>query len=157
MFTFVTMVNSAEFSKRLQKIMDQHGLNASSFAERIHVGRSSISHILSGRNKPSLDFVINTVKEFPEVDLYWLLNGKGTYPKTEQTTTTALSSNSTSENVKGSSVSNKVKEDKNDTSKNLFSPVQLKDNLNETQIKKGKNIQKVILIYDDGSFEYFIP
>lgn len=137
--------------------MDQHGLNASSFAERIHVGRSSISHILSGRNKPSLDFVINTVKEFPEVDLYWLLNGKGTYPKTEQTTTTALSSNSTSENVKGSSVSNKVKEDKNDTSKNLFSPVQLKDNLNETQIKKGKNIQKVILIYDDGSFEYFIP
>ena len=151
------MVNSAEFSKRLQKIMDQHGLNASSFAERIHVGRSSISHILSGRNKPSLDFVINTVKEFPEVDLYWLLNGKGTYPKTEQTTTTALSSNSSSENVKGSSVSNKVKEDKNDTSKNLFSPVQLKDNLNETQIKKGKNIQKVILIYDDGSFEYFIP
>ena len=137
--------------------MDQHGLNASSFAERIHVGRSSISHILSGRNKPSLDFVINTVKEFPEVDLYWLLNGKGTYPKTEQTTTTALSSNSSSENVKGSSVSNKVKEDKNDTSKNLFSPVQLKDNLNETQIKKGKNIQKVILIYDDGSFEYFIP
>ncbi|OUS11339.1 transcriptional regulator [Nonlabens dokdonensis] len=151
------MVNSAEFSKRLQKIMDQHGLNASSFAERIHVGRSSISHILSGRNKPSLDFVINTVKEFPEVDLYWLLNGKGTYPKTEQTTTTALSSNSSSENVKGSSVSNKVKEDKNDTSKNLLSPVQLKDNLNETQIKKGKNIQKVILIYDDGSFEYFIP
>lgn len=137
--------------------MDQHGLNASSFAERIHVGRSSISHILSGRNKPSLDFVINTVKEFPEVDLYWLLNGKGTYPKTEQTTTTALSSNSSSENVKGSSVSNKVKEDKNDTSKNLFSPVQLKDNLNETQIKKRKNIQKVILIYDDGSFEYFIP
>ncbi len=137
--------------------MDQHGLNASSFAERIHVGRSSISHILSGRNKPSLDFVINTVKEFPEVDLYWLLNGKGTYPKTEQTTTTALSSNSSSENVKGSSVSNKVKEDKNDTSKNLLSPVQLKDNLNETQIKKGKNIQKVILIYDDGSFEYFIP
>lgn len=137
--------------------MDQHGLNASSFAERIHVGRSSISHILSGRNKPSLDFVINTVKEFPEVDLYWLLNGKGTYPKTEQTTTTALSSNSSSENVKGSSVSNKVKEDNNDTSKDLFSPVQLKDNLNETQIKKGKNIQKVILIYDDGSFEYFIP
>ena len=137
--------------------MDQHGLNASSFAERIHVGRSSISHILSGRNKPSLDFVINTVKEFPEVDLYWLLNGKGTYPKMEQTTTTALSSNSSSENVKGSSVSNKVKEDKNDTSKNLLSPVQLKDNLNETQIKKGKNIQKVILIYDDGSFEYFIP
>ena len=46
--------------------------------------RFSISHILSGRNKPSLDFVLKIIKEFPEVELYWLLNGKGNFPYSPQ-------------------------------------------------------------------------
>ncbi|AGC78111.1 helix-turn-helix domain-containing protein [Nonlabens dokdonensis] len=151
------MVNSAEFSKRLQKIMDQHDLNASSFAERIHVGRSSISHIISGRNKPSLDFVINTVKEFPEVDLYWLLNGKGTYPKSEEKKASAPSSGSTSENVENTPPSKELVKNKAEDSNDLFSPVQTENTISKTESIKGKNIQKVILLYDDGSFEYFIP
>lgn len=74
------MVNSEEFSKRLQKVFEYYGLNASAFADRIDVGRASISHLLSGRNKPSLDFVMRVIKNFPEVELYWLLNGKGSFP-----------------------------------------------------------------------------
>ena len=57
--------------------MDYYNESASSFAEKIGVQRSSISHILSGRNKPSLDFVLKVLSSFPEVELYWLLNGKG--------------------------------------------------------------------------------
>ena len=76
-----TMVNSEEFSNRLQKIFEYYDLNASAFADKIDVGRASISHLLSGRNKPSLDFVMRVVKTFPEVELYWLLNGKGEFPK----------------------------------------------------------------------------
>ncbi|MEY2923436.1 MAG: hypothetical protein RL108_2062, partial [Bacteroidota bacterium] len=34
-----------------------------------------------GRNKPSLDFILKILEVFPEVDLYWILNGKGTFPK----------------------------------------------------------------------------
>ena len=75
------MVNSEDFGKRLQKIMDEYELNATNFADEIDVGRSSISHILSGRNKPSLEFVMKVIEAFPEVELYWLLNGKGTFPK----------------------------------------------------------------------------
>ncbi|WP_370098658.1 helix-turn-helix domain-containing protein, partial [Xanthomarina gelatinilytica] len=71
------MINNEEFSKRLQKVMDYYNESASSFAEKIGVQRSSISHILSGRNKPSLDFVLKVLSSFPEVELYWLLNGKG--------------------------------------------------------------------------------
>ena len=74
------MINSVDFSKRLQQILDFYGLSASSFAEKIGVQRSSISHILSGRNKPSLDFVMKILSSFEEVDTYWLLNGKGTFP-----------------------------------------------------------------------------
>ena len=74
------MINNEEFADRLRRIMDYYQLSGSAFAERIQVQRSSISHLLSGRNKPSLDFVMRVVKEFDEVELYWLLNGKGSFP-----------------------------------------------------------------------------
>lgn len=80
------MINSKDLTKRLQEIIDYYNLSASSFADKIGVQRSSISHVLSGRNKPSLDFIMKILSSFPEVDLYWLLNGKGTFPKTEIST-----------------------------------------------------------------------
>src|SRR3970040_2522612 len=77
------MVNIEDFIKRLEIILDYYSLNASSFADKIGVQRSSLSHLLSGRNKPSLDFILKILDVFPDVDLYWILNGKGTFPKSE--------------------------------------------------------------------------
>ena len=74
------MVNTEDFIKRLERILEFYGLSASAFADKIQVQRSSISHLLTGRNKPSLEFVLKVVKTFPEVNLYWLLNGKGNFP-----------------------------------------------------------------------------
>lgn len=71
------MINTAEFNSRVEKILKHYGLSASAFAEKISVQRSSISHILSGRNKPSLDFIDKVLQAFPEIDLLWLLSGKG--------------------------------------------------------------------------------
>jgi len=78
------MINTEEFVKRLQKVMDFYGESPSSFADKIGVPRSSISHILSGRNRPSLDFVLKILNSFPEIELYWLLNGKGSFPAEAQ-------------------------------------------------------------------------
>lgn len=61
--------------------MNHHELSASLFADKIGVQRSSISHILSGRNKPSLDFILKITTEFEDVDLQWLINGIGFFPK----------------------------------------------------------------------------
>lgn len=77
------MVNSIEFSKRLEKILQHYDISATDFAEKIDFSRSSISHILNGRNKPSLDFVMKVCQKFPEVNLHWLLNGKGKFPAEE--------------------------------------------------------------------------
>ena len=74
------MINSENFSDRLEKVMKFYSLSASGFADKVGVQRSSISHILSGRNKPSLDFIMKVLSSFEEVDLYWLLNGKGQFP-----------------------------------------------------------------------------
>ncbi|WP_445747400.1 helix-turn-helix transcriptional regulator [Polaribacter sp.] len=75
------MINSDEFTNRLKKILDYYDLSAALFADKIGVQRSSISHILSGRNKPSLDFILKITAVFEEVDLYWLVDGKGHFPK----------------------------------------------------------------------------
>ena len=57
------MVNSSEFIERLNLLLTHYGLTASQFADQIQVQRSSISHLLSGRNKPSLDFVMKVVQQ----------------------------------------------------------------------------------------------
>ena len=75
------MIDTTEFNTRLKKILDYYGLSASAFAEVITVQRSSISHILSGRNKPSLEFITKVVNAFPDIDLLWLLSGVGEVPK----------------------------------------------------------------------------
>lgn len=78
------MVNTEDFIKRLETVLEYYVLNAASFADKIGVQRSSLSHLLSGRNKPSLDFVLKVIEEFPEVDLYWILLGNGSFPKQEK-------------------------------------------------------------------------
>lgn len=68
------------FIQRLKQVLAYYELSPSQFADQIGVQRSSVSHLLSGRNRPSLDFVLKIVAKFPEVNLYWLLNGNGSFP-----------------------------------------------------------------------------
>lgn len=81
------MVNQEEFVLRLKKVITYYNETAASFSEKIGVQRSSISHILSGRNKPSLEFIMKVLSSYNEIDLYWLLNGKGSFPKIENDNT----------------------------------------------------------------------
>ena len=69
------MLNIEAFLKRLEQLMENHQLNAAAFAEKIGVQRSSVSHILSRRNKPSLDFILKIQAQFEEADFDWLLLG----------------------------------------------------------------------------------
>ncbi len=65
--------------------MEHYGVSPSLFADKIGVQRSSVSHILNGRNRPSLDFIMKVIQTFPEVNIYWLLNGKGSLLLTDET------------------------------------------------------------------------
>ncbi|MBO3097896.1 helix-turn-helix domain-containing protein [Gelidibacter pelagius] len=123
------MINSDDFAKRLQKVIDYYAESASSFSDTIGVQRSSISHILSGRNKPSLDFVLKVLSSYPEVELYWLLNGKGEFP-------------SKPENITG------VKKQTPEETPQPFS-----NSVSET---KDKSIDKIVIFYTDGTFKEFV-
>jgi transcriptional regulator with XRE-family HTH domain len=62
---------------RIQLILKVKNISPSQFADEIGVQRSGISHILTGRNKPSLDFVTKVLQAYPEINPDWLLFGKG--------------------------------------------------------------------------------
>lgn len=126
------MVNASDFAKRLQKILSYYALSATAFSEEIDFNRSTISHLLSGRNKPSLEFVMKVLQKFPEVELYWLLNGKGNFP---------MESNKSSPPIQ--ELENKEFEEKN-------------TNSSATSIHEGdKSIERIIFFYKDGSFKAY--
>lgn len=141
------MVNIDDFIKRLEKLLDYYSLTASSFADKIGVQRSSMSHLLSGRNKPSLDFILKILEVFPDVDLYWILNGKGNFPKNE--------------NAEKPNESILPKENISD---DLFSVPSAKDfemKANSTKFSAektaDKNVEKIVVFYSDGTFKEYKP
>jgi transcriptional regulator with XRE-family HTH domain len=138
------MLNNASFANRLKKVMDFYQISAASFAETIEVPRSSISHILSGRNKPSLDFVLKTIETYQEVDLYWLLKGIGNFPKS---TPTPQETNPTSLKKSFEQVLKEKpqkEEEKNTTIESI------KDNRADED-----SINKVLVFYTDGTFKEY--
>ncbi len=153
------MINTDEFTKRLEFIMEHFGLSASSFADKINVQRSSISHLLSGRNKPSLDFIMKIIDIFPELNLYWILEGTGSYlineteeftVKKEKNTPTLVSKNETKEvfeNLKNENLNENLNENKKENQvpkSNLFS-----------EADSEKVLEKILFIYSDGTFREY--
>ena len=63
--------------ERIELLMKCNGLTASQFADKTGIQRASVSHIISGRNKPSLDVMLKIYEAFPELDLEWLMTGSG--------------------------------------------------------------------------------
>lgn len=139
------MVNTEEFTKRLNQIMEHYDLTAAAFADKIEVGRSSISHLLSGRNKPSLDFVLKVIQQFPEVELYWLLNGKGTFPATAPEKSPSAPAEQPS--LAPSSKQPDLFSEETAAPKSSFE--------GESRVAPGRKVAKVILFYEDGSFEVY--
>ena len=155
------MVNIEDFIKRLEMILDYYSLNASTFADKIGVQRSSLSHLLSGRNKPSLDFILKILAVFPDVDLYWILNGKGNFPK-----------NSEQLDKKENSIERDViPHIPTPTSpeiipENLFSEIKITnlipaletkkiDSQNSAKESNADVIDKIVIFYKNGTFKSF--
>jgi hypothetical protein len=123
-----------------------------------------MSHLLSGRNKPSLDFMLKILEVFPEVDLYWMLNGKGTFPKSEvvfdskSSPSTPIQSNTISETKieksnelnpeKFSNLSHVLEENKFETISN--------SKIASTQKTDGE-IDRIVIFYKNGTFKTYSP
>ncbi len=133
------MVNSVDFAARLEKIMEYYGLTASALAEEMDFNRSTISHLVSGRNKPSLEFVMKVLQRFTEVKLDWLVLGKGTFPS--------------SENLKQHNTVSKPSDQKKPL--DLFSEDIPTPEKNNGPIGGSKDIDRIVIFYLDGSFKSY--
>ena len=67
------MINNELIVLKIKKLMDENNLTPSSFAKKIQSKRANVSHILSGRNKPSLNFLIKIVASFDNISLDWFI------------------------------------------------------------------------------------
>jgi transcriptional regulator with XRE-family HTH domain len=93
--------------QRLKNWMESEGLKSSSLADTIGVNRATISHILSGRNKPSIDFLEKLLSAYPNINANWLISGIG----------------------------------------------YMQNKLEQKEVLVSKKIGKVVVFYDDNSFE----
>ncbi len=143
---------------RIRQIMDMENLSPSQFADEIEIQRSSLSHVLSGRNKPSLDFVMKIKKCFTDVSLDWLLFGEGemlpepskTYKITESNlfeSDLPVISDEDQDEIAGNKEDKPVESGINEVIDNYVE----KD---RHQSKVGE-IDKIVLLYTDGTFREY--
>ncbi|MAV79565.1 MAG: hypothetical protein CBD31_03235 [Flavobacteriaceae bacterium TMED171] len=139
------MLNSNEIVKRIEEVRNNYQLSAAAFATKIGVQRSAMSHILSGRNKPSLEFLMKIYEAFDEVELQWLILGNP-------------SSFPIKENSEFFDSSEALFEKPNTPSKDypildeLIHPKELSIETEETV-----TLKEIIYLYTDGRFERFFP
>lgn len=116
---------------RLKMIIKMHNLTASSFADKIGVQRSSLSHIMAGRNKPSMDFIEKTLKSFPRVNANWLLTGKQEVVTEHEQLT------------------------RDDHDKTKLETKSIKPEVKIAE--QNRKIEKIIVFYSDGTYEITLP
>lgn len=124
--------------KRVQKILKKYDLSPSQLADQIQIQRSGISHILSGRNKPSLDFVMKTLSAFPEVNSEWLIFGNGEMLKTLLTEENEIHAQQVHYG-------------------NLKPEEKASDQKMQTRNLGNKEIDRIIIFYQDQTFDEFNP
>lgn len=165
-------------NKRIEILLKEVNMSSSQFADAIGAQRATISHIITGRNNPSLDFVQKVLIRFPRLNPEWILNGKGDIWKPvareSDEPSPALSGN-TSENKQSllfDEFNEKTENDKNtfklpDDSelieKQTLGKHHAIEEVKEVPDKTGstekapftRKIVKVITLYNDGTFEAF--
>ena len=126
--------------ERIFELLTLKKLSPTQFADEIGIQRSGISHLVSGRNKPSLEFILKVLNRYPEVNAEWLLLGKGSLI----------------------AEANHLEELEPKNTLPLFEECNIKGNLADQKvIKKKKNadaekdVDKLIVLYKDRTFREY--
>ncbi|QBO58966.1 helix-turn-helix domain-containing protein [Chryseobacterium salivictor] len=173
-----------DLKERISKVIAYSEFSLSEFADEIEVQRSSISHITSGRNKPSLDFLMKIKNRFPELEWEWLIEGAGEMVKKPDT---ASEIKSTPEKQKPTSLPDLFSlindeafgitesDDRIETEvpreSKIRVPIIEKEKISDSQrleipksessteltVNQEVKIKKIVFFYENGKFETFEP
>lgn len=161
---------------RIHEIIKRYELSPSKLADTLEVPRSTISHVLSERNKPSLEFIQKIIDKFPEISLNWLLKGEGNIFGKERDLFSDLYEEETgksesridsplsfpSENsIKGTTVKGEefpAYQGNEKTTENISTePVNTENEDVKNKLSGKEKIVKLIVLYENGTFNEYFP
>lgn len=143
-----------DLNDKIKQILVDKSISPSHFADEIGVQRSSISHILAGRNRPSLDIVQKIIRRYPDLGMEWILEDEGTIEamsnpvpysprnRPENTPDIPAQRNGSESPVRKESTVDTVRENPKDT------PI-----LPSTE----KIVERILIFYTDGTFKQYKP
>lgn len=163
-------------NERIGLILKEKNLTANEFAVKLEVRSSNISHIITGRNKPSFDFLEKLISIFPEINTFWLIKGDGDMyvsdnkeekiekieenPKPEvvvhgldRETNISMQTNLFGEPEELERPISKLKKS---TFLSKNSPIDIEEKT-VTKVDGTKRVSSIIVYYSNGNFEEFIP
>lgn len=142
---------------RLQQFLAAENISQAQLADSLNVARAGVSHILAGRNKPSYDFLTALMSRYPKLNLEWLMFGKGKmYKEAEESAPPVPQPEQPHEN--DLLFSDEEMADDYDAmdeiSRNFRILNEIKASANTSQVAaKQRNVKKIIILFDDGSFQ----
>ena len=127
-------------NNRLKQFIAAENITQAQFADNINVVRASVSHVLSGRNNPSYDFIRSIMLKYPRLNIEWLMFGKGKmYNDTNDTNVQELLFPEPVERQEAESPA-------------PLSEIITSDTATELSVNQRK-VSKVIILFDDGSYQ----
>ena len=149
--------------ERITKIMQKEEMSSIQFAEKIEISPSSLSHILNGRNKPSLEVVMKIHKACSYVSLPWLLYGEGEM-ETQENGSVSEESSISGVMMLGESpifASNGAEDCENRKEMELRTPVYAPKEIVREEVKyiekPARKITEIRIFFDNGTYETFRP
>ena len=164
--------------ERLLQLLQERNLTNAKFAEIMETQPANITHIMNGRNKPGYDFIVKLVKKFPEINPVWLLAGRGDvylegrgtghdgdFMKIDEGVERDLFAGQ----LAGGPVSmgkgiprfgKKEPSQKNLASANITPATNretVKNSPSQEYSGNGKRIEKIVVFYDDSTFQEYSP
>ena len=141
--------------ERIEQIIRAKNLTATEFALKLGIQPSNVSHLLAGRNNPSLEFVKKLKETFPEYNLEWIVFGKGPVTISEPFKEKLPIQESAVESKKGKNEQLPV----DDFANTLFDTrnMEVPSNVDNQRETKKSLLKSIILVYQDDSFEVLQP
>ncbi|MBQ8499358.1 MAG: helix-turn-helix transcriptional regulator [Bacteroidales bacterium] len=159
--TFVTYLITI-MNTRLKQFLAAENITQSQFADKLEVVRASVSHVLSGRNNPSYEFIKAIMAKYPALNMEWLMFGKGRMYKEnpigqqeDLLFNDFYSDSHDTDRPAADVVSPEESSQSADSpSEEVISPILLKDLVESSQnIVKQRSVSKIIILFDDGSYQ----
>lgn len=143
-----------EMKDRISHIIRAKNLTAAEFAIQLGIQPSNVSHLLSGRNNPSLDFVKKLKETFPEYNLDWIVMGQGPITVSDSFKKPMVETMPVAKQ-EASTEQSEIVEDFQGT---LFDAQNMVEAKEEKPIVISKAVlEKIIMVYSDHTFEEMLP